>query len=431
MKSLLLASALLLSAVPAFAAETLPEKIQKDYEENLEALFIHLHENPELSFQEHETSKRIASELTALGYDVTANVGKTGVVAVLENGDGPTVLIRADMDGLPVKERSGLSYASIATQRNLVGKELPVMHACGHDVHMTSLVGTARQLMRLKDEWSGTLVLIGQPAEEIISGARAMIEDGLYDRFPKPDYAIGFHVWSPVEAGKIMVPGGLAYSSSDSVDISVRGVGTHGAAPHMGVDPVLVASAIVVNLQSIVSRTINPLEPGVITVGSFQAGTKNNIIGDQAELKLTVRSDDPKVRQTLLDSIDRVARGTAIAYGVPEELLPVVTRLPQNTPPLKNDVEMANFLRGVLINEMGEDAILDAARSGMGAEDFAELIAPELGVKGVYMAVGGTPQNELAGVASHHSPFFKVSPEPSVTAGTEAMTRSAIALFNR
>jgi hippurate hydrolase len=431
LKSLLLASALLLSAVPAFAAETLPEKIQKDYEENLEALFIHLHENPELSFQEHETSKRIASELTALGYDVTANVGKTGVVAVLENGDGPTVLIRADMDGLPVKERSGLSYASIATQRNLVGKELPVMHACGHDVHMTSLVGTARQLMRLKDEWSGTLVLIGQPAEEIISGARAMIEDGLYDRFPKPDYAIGFHVWSPVEAGKIMVPGGLAYSSSDSVDISVRGVGTHGAAPHMGVDPVLVASAIVVNLQSIVSRTINPLEPGVITVGSFQAGTKNNIIGDQAELKLTVRSDDPKVRQTLLDSIDRVARGTAIAYGVPEELLPVVTRLPQNTPPLKNDVEMANFLRGVLINEMGEDAILDAARSGMGAEDFAELIAPELGVKGVYMAVGGTPQNELAGVASHHSPFFKVSPEPSVTAGTEAMTRSAIALFNR
>jgi hippurate hydrolase len=283
--------------------------------------------------------------------------------------------------------------------------------------------------MRLKNEWSGTLVLIGQPAEEIISGARAMIEDGLYERFPKPDYAIGFHVWSPVEAGKVMVPGGLAYSSSDSVDITVRGVGAHGAAPHMGVDPVLVASAIVVNLQSIVSRNINPLEPGVITVGSFQAGTKNNIIGDSAELKLTVRSDGPEVRKTLLDSIDRVARGTAIAYGVPEDLLPIVTRLPRSTPSLKNDNDTADYLRAQLVSKMEAGTIIEAARSGMGAEDFAELIQPDLGVKGVYMAVGGTPAAELDGVASHHSPFFKVSPEPSVTAGTEAMTLSAMALF--
>ncbi|WP_298911793.1 amidohydrolase [uncultured Algimonas sp.] len=431
MKKTLLATALFLTATPAVSSDDLRAAIQADYDANLEQLFVHLHENPELSFQETETAKRIASELTALGYDVTTQVGRTGVVAVLENGEGPTVLIRADMDALPVDERSGLPYASTATQVNLVGKEMPVMHACGHDVHMTSLVGTARQLMRLKDDWSGTLVLIGQPAEEIISGAKAMIEDGLYERFPKPDYAIGFHVWSPVEAGKVMVPGGLAYSSSDSVDITVRGVGTHGAAPHMGVDPILVASALVVNLQSIVSRSINPLQPGVITVGSFQAGTKNNIIGDTAELKLTVRSDDPDVRTTLLDSIDRVARGTAIAYGVPDDLLPVVTRLPRSTPPMKNDRETADFLRSHLRGNMPDGAVIEAARSGMGAEDFAELISPDLGVKGVYMAVGGTPADELDGVASHHSPFFKVSPEPSVTAGTEAMTLSAMALFKR
>lgn len=434
MKRLLLTASLILMGSPAFAdsySDDIGAHIQADYETNLSELFVHLHENPELSFQEFETSKRIASELSALGYDVTPEVGRTGVVGVFENGPGPTVLIRADMDGLPVKEDTGLPYASTATQANIVGKVLPVMHACGHDVHMTSLIGTARQMMRLKDEWSGTLVMIGQPAEEIISGARAMIQDGLYERFPKPDYAIGFHVWSPVPAGKVMVPDGLAYSSSDSVDITVRGVGTHGAAPHMGVDPVLVASAIVVNLQSIVSRTINPLDPGVITVGSFHAGTKNNIIGDNAELKLTVRSDDPEVRETLLSSIERVAKGTALAYGVPEDLLPIVTRLSRNTPPLKNDAETARFLKSELESLMESGTIIDAARSGMGAEDFAELISPDLGVKGVYMAVGGTPMDELSTVASHHSPFFKVSPEPSITAGTEAMTLSAISLFNR
>lgn len=434
MKTTLLATALFMAATPAFAADMSTElraNVQADYEANLSSLFVHLHENPELSFREFETSKRIASELTALGFDVTTGVGQTGVVAVMKNGDGPTVMIRADMDGLPVKEDTGLSYASTATQVGIDGIENPVMHACGHDVHMTSLVGTARQLVRLKGDWSGTLVLVGQPAEEIISGARAMIEDGLYERFPKPDYAIGFHVWSPVEAGKIMVPNGLAYSSSDSVDITVRGVGSHGAAPHMGVDPVLVASAIVVNLQSIVSRSINPLEPGVITVGSFHAGTKNNIIGDKAELKLTVRSDDPKIRTILLDAIDRVAKGTAIAYGVPEDLLPIVTRLDRNTPPLRNNRETADFLKAELIKLMGPDAVIDAARSGMGAEDFAEFIAPEHNIQGVYMAVGGTPADQLVGVSSHHSPFFKVTPEPAITAGTEAMTLSAMSLFNR
>ncbi|WP_189494604.1 amidohydrolase [Algimonas arctica] len=434
MKTTLLATALFMAATPAFAADMSTElrtHVQADYDANLSSLFVHLHENPELSFREFETSKRIASELTALGYDVTTGVGQTGVVAVLKNGDGPTVMIRADMDGLPVKEDTGLSYASTATQIGIDGIENPVMHACGHDVHMTSLIGTARQLMRLKDDWSGTLVLIGQPAEEIISGARAMIKDGLYERFPKPDYAIGFHVGAAGPAGKIMVPKGLAYSSSDSVDIHVHGVGTHGASPHQGVDPILVASAIVVNLQSIVSRSISPLQPGVITVGTFNAGRKNNIIGDQAELKLTVRSDDPEVRTTLLDSIDRVARGTAIAYGVPETLMPEVTRLSRNTPPLKNDEEAAIFVEQALVAAMGADTIVEPIRLGMGAEDFAEYITPELGVTGVFLSVGGTPVDELDTAAGHHSPFFKIAPEPSITAGTEAMTLTAMSLFNR
>jgi hippurate hydrolase len=434
MKTTLLATALFMAATPAFAAEMSTElrtHVQADYDANLSSLFVHLHENPELSFREFETSKRIASELTALGYDVTTGVGQTGVVAVLKNGDGPTVMIRADMDGLPVKEGTGLPYASTVTQVGIDGVENPVMHACGHDVHMTSLIGTARQLMRLKDDWSGTLVLIGQPAEEIISGARAMIKDGLYERFPKPDYAIGFHVGAAGPAGKIMVPKGLAYSSSDSVDIHVHGVGTHGASPHQGVDPILVASAIVVNLQSIVSRSISPLQPGVITVGTFNAGRKNNIIGDQAELKLTVRSDDPEVRTTLLDSIDRVARGTAIAYGVPETLMPEVTRLSRNTPPLKNDEDAAIFVEQALVAAMGADTIVEPIRLGMGAEDFAEYITPELGVTGVFLSVGGTPVDELDTAAGHHSPFFKIAPEPSITAGTEAMTLTAMSLFNR
>ena len=429
---LALAAAALCWATPGIAHDVpddLSASVQAHYDTALADLFVHFHENPELSFREVETSKRIASELEALGYRVDTGVGRTGVVAVLRNGPGPTVMVRADMDGLPVKEDTGLPYQSTARQTNVVGKEFPVMHACGHDVHITSLVGTAKQMMDRKDQWSGTLVLIAQPAEEIISGARAMIEDGLYTRYPKPDYALAFHVTSQLPTGKVALPKGLAYSSSDSVDITVRGVGAHGASPHKGVDPVLVASAIVVNLQSVVSRSIAPLQPGVITVGSIHGGTKHNIIGDRVDLQLTVRSDDPDVRTALLDGIDRVARGTALTYGVPEDLLPTVTRLDQNTPPTKNDRDTAEYLDGVLSGYFGADAVIDPPRQGMGAEDFAEFVAPEHGVKGVYMAVGGTPPGELATAASHHSPFFKVSPEPSVTMGTEAMVASALALF--
>ncbi len=419
-------------APPSYAAEIdgkLRSDIAKDYEKNLDALYKHFHANPELSFKEFETAKRLASEIRALGYDVTEGVGQTGIVAVLKNGAGPTVMIRADMDGLPVLEDTGLPYASKARQVSVDGQEKPVMHACGHDVHITSLIGTARQLIARKDKWSGTLVLIGQPAEERISGANAMIEDGLFTRFPKPDYALALHVSSQTPTGKIIVNEGLAYSSSDSVDITVHGVGAHGASPHLGLDPVLVASQIVVSLQSIVSRSIAPLQPGVITVGSIHGGTKHNIIGDSVEMQLTVRSDSPEVRQALLDGIDRVAKGVALAHGTPKDLLPTVIRREENTPPTKNNGATARMLKSAFKTHLGDNVILEQPRTGMGAEDFAYFVDPKHGVKGVYFNVGGTPQRDLKKAASHHSPFFKVSPEPSVKLGTEAMVVAALTLF--
>lgn len=425
-----LAAAAMLAG-PALAQDAaLRQAVQADYDANLAALFDHFHRNPELSGLEVRTAARMAEELDALGYFVTTGVGGTGVVAVLRNGDGPTVMLRADMDGLPLLEDSGLANASTARQVDRDGVEKPVMHACGHDVHITALVGAARQLMARRDTWSGTLVLIAQPAEEIISGARTMMQDGLYERFPKPDYAVAFHVSADTPAGRIEVPESIAYSSSDSVDITVRGVGAHGASPHMGVDPVLVASQIVVSLQSIVSRDIAPLSPGVITVGSIHGGIKHNIIPDRVDLQLTVRSDDPAVREQLLDGIDRVARGTAEALGVPEELMPVVTRsATQTTPPTINDAAAAAVVRAAIAERLGEDVLYQQPREGMGAEDFAYFVTPETGVRGVYFAVGGTPPDQIETAPSHHSPFFRIRPEPAITAGVAAMVAAAEALM--
>ena len=417
-------------ATSALAQSDLRADIAADYDANLAALFTHFHQNPELSHREFKTAKRLASEISALGYDVTEEVGGTGVVAVMKNGAGPTVLIRADMDGLPVKEDTGLSYISTATQEDIDGQVKPVMHACGHDAHITSLVGTARQMAARKDQWSGTLVLIGQPAEERISGAREMLEDGLYKRFPKPDYALAFHVSSQQATNTIEVPLGIRASSSDSVDIVVHGVGAHGASPHKGIDPVLVASQIVVSLQSIVSRTLAPQQAGVITVGSIHGGTKHNIIGDRVEMQLTVRSNDPEVRATLLDSIDRVVEGVAISMGVPEDNMPDVIRSKtETTPPTINDADTAQRVRDAIVANFGEDALWEKPREGMGAEDFAYFVTPESGVKGVYFNVGGTPAKLVDDAPSHHSPFFKIEPEPAIKTGTEAMVVAAMTLF--
>jgi len=408
--------------------------VEAEYDSYLAPLFVHFHENPELSFLENETAARMAQELRDAGVDVTEGVGGTGVVGMLENGEGPLILVRADMDGLPVQEKSGLDYASTATQVGQDGKEYPVMHACGHDVHITSLVGTARRLVAMKDHWKGTVMFIVQPAEERVGGAKAMLEDGLYERFGKPDYALAFHVASVLPTGKVSAAEGIQYSSADSVDIKVPGIGAHGASPHSGRDPVYIASQIVTALQSIVSREVQPLQPAVITVGSFHSGSKHNIISDLAELQLTVRANDEKVRAQLLESIERIAVNTGKAHGLPDDM-PVEVVVSEGTPVTYNDVALAKRLNGVMKRDLGEDAFLEFRQQGMGAEDFSYFVAEDMGVPGYYFAVGGTPQeafdaaeNGGPAVPSHHSPLFKVEPRPSVTLGTRAMVAAVLDL---
>ena len=435
-KFIVATATLLFIAAPNADADNLRSTIEADYQDHLASLFEHFHRNPELSYLEVETAKRLAKELRDLGIDVTEGVGGTGIVGMLRNGEGPLVLVRADMDGLPVKEQSGLSYASTATQKNMAGQVVPVMHACGHDVHMTSLVGTARRLVNMKDQWSGTLMFIGQPAEERIGGAHAMLKDGLYQRFGVPDYALAFHVSAGQPAGKINVPDELVASSSDSVDISVYGVGAHGASPHTGKDPILIASQLVVALQSVVSREINPLEPGVITVGSFHGGFKHNIIPNEVKLQLTVRADSEKTRHQLLNAIVRIAEGVAKTAGLPEELYPKVDLSVEATPTTVNHPPLAQRVRAAIGNELGESAFFDSERQGMGAEDFAYFVQTEDRVPGTYFSVGGTLQSEIDSaqqngthLPSHHSPFFRIEPEPSIIAGTQAMTAAVLDLM--
>ncbi|WP_430443351.1 M20 metallopeptidase family protein [Sphingorhabdus contaminans] len=436
-KSMILAlvgSALL--TAPVTARPDYSASVKADYDKSLAALWDHFHRNPELSFREYKTAARMAQELRAVpGMVVTEKVGETGVVGVLKNGDGPVVLVRADMDGLPVQERSGLANASTVRQVGVDGLEMPVMHACGHDVHITSLVGTARQLASLKDRWKGTVVFIVQPAEERVGGAAAMIKDGLYTRFPKPDFALAFHVAAELETGKIAASEGIQYSSADSVDIRVPGIATHGAAPHLGRDPVYIASQIVVGLQSIISREKGPLDAGVITVGAFHSGTKHNIISEFADLQVTVRANSKDVRDKLIASIERVAVGIGRAHGLPEDKLPIV-KVTESTPVTVNDAALARRLNGAIANALGADVVVPFRQTNMGAEDFAFFVDPQFKIPGYYFAVGGTApewieaaKNGGKPVAGHHSPLFRIDPEPSVRLGIEAMTAAVLDLL--
>ncbi len=407
--------------------------IAADYDEELEALFLDFHRNPELSYKETRTAAIIAGKWRDAGFTVTEKVGGTGVVAVMKNGAGPTLMLRADMDGLPLVEDSGLDYMSTAKQISIDGEEKPVMHACGHDVHITSLIGTARQMSAMKDQWSGTLVLVAQPAEERIGGAKLMMDDGLYSRFPKPDFAMAFHVSADTPTGMLSIGEGIESSSSDSVDIIVHGVGAHGAAPHRGKDPIVMGAEIIMALQTIVSREIAPLKPAVITVGSFHSGFKHNIISDKATMQLTVRSDHEETRAKLLEGIKRVATNVGRMNGLPEDKLPEVLVSHESTPANYNDAAMTQRVKGVFAARFGETVFDNKPRESMGAEDFAYFVAPNTDVPGVYFAVGGTPQADFdraaaggAPVPSHHSPFFKVAPRESVTLGTEAMTAAAL-----
>ena len=409
------------------SANELSDAVKKDYDEYLWPLFDHFHRNPELSLIEHDTAARMAKELRGAGFDVTEDVGGTGVVAMLENGDGPLVMMRADMDGLPVEEKSGLENASRKTQIDpITGNEVFTMHACGHDVHITSLVGTARQMAARRDDWSGTLMLVVQPAEERGMGAKMMREDDIWKRFGKPDYALAFHVNSLDVAGKVNITPS-PFAGADSVDIIIHGVGAHGAHPYAGKDPIVLGSQIVMALQTLVARELPPRWPGVVTVGSFHAGTKHNIISDRAHLQLTVRNTSPETREILLNGIKRIAENMGRVAGLPEDKLPeVIVAEREAVPPTVNTPELTERITSAWNESIGSETVISNLTRGMGAEDFP-FFTIDPTIPSVYWQIGGTPQEAFDAAAaggppvpSHHSPLFKVSPEPSVRAGVES-----------
>ena len=426
----------------AMAAVTSPEplrglvasRLEAEYP-SLEGIYTNLHAHPELSFMEEKTAALVARELRTLGFTVTEKVGNTGVVGVLTNGPGPTVLVRADMDGLPVKETSGVPYASTDVVKDLSGKDQPAMHACAHDTHVTGLIGTARILAALKDRWAGTLVLVAQPAEEIVAGARAMLADGLYTRFPKPDYALALHTMSLLPAGVIGYGEGPFLASVNSMDIVVRGVGGHGSAPHTTKDPIVLASEIVLALQTIVSREVKPGTVAVVTVGTIHGGLKRNIISDEVKLELTLRSFDDKVMAQLVASIRRICAGLAQAAGVPDDRLPVVTLTPESVSVTSNDPALARRLAGTFTEWFGADRVrLQPPITG--AEDFSEFSRTSPRVPICMWWVGATDPAKIAEsertgvpVPSNHSATFAPIPAPTLKACVTSMTAAVLELM--
>jgi len=400
-------------------------------------LYKHFHSNPELSFQEQKTSARVARELRAAGFDVTEGVGGYGVVALARNGAGPTLMVRMDTDGLPVVEQTGLAYASTARALEQTGQEVGVMHACGHDTHMTVVIGAARELMARRDEWSGTLMVIAQPAEERGSGARMMLADGLFERFAKPDYNLSLHGIATLPAGKVGYVSGWAMANVDSVDVTLHGVGGHGAYPHTTRDPIVLAAAIIMDLQTLVSREIHPIEPGVVTVGSIHAGAKHNIISDRADLQLTVRSYTDETRDTLLRGIERIAINQARALGFPEDKLPEVKLQDEYTPALWNAPSLVARELPVLQAAVGADNVVEVSRE-MGGEDFSRYGRTADKIPGFMMRLGTVPaerfaaaQRGEASLPSLHSPLYYPDPEPTIRTGVKAMTAMALDLLSK
>ena len=421
-------------AMPA-TAQTLGGEVEKQMP-SLMAIYKDLHANPELSFMEVRSAGILAAEARKLGFKVTEKVGGTGIVAVMENGPGPVVLVRADMDGLPVIEQTGLPGASKIRVTTKEGVETGVMHACGHDTHMTAWVGVARLMAANKAKWSGTLVMIGQPAEERGAGARMMLADGLYTRFPKPQYALAFHDAAQFPAGKIGYTPGYALANVDSVDITVKGVGGHGAYPQTTKDPIVLASRIVGALQTLVSREISPLDSAVVTVGSFHAGAKHNIISDEAKLQLTVRSYSDEVRDHLLDGIARIAKGEAIAAGMPDDKMPVVS-VDKNeyTPATFNTPEFTEEMAAYLKTSFGNDRVVQMSPV-MGGEDFSRFGREDKSIKSLIVWVGGVPQAEYDAakkegrtLPSLHSPFWAPDAPAVISTATEALTAMTMKLM--
>jgi hippurate hydrolase len=433
-----------LFAAPVAAQQSLDAMVERELPQ-LVNTYKMLHAAPELSHYEVKTSAFLAQQLRALGYEVTENVGRYentqwkghGVVAVMKNGAGPTVLVRSDMDALPVDEQTGLPYASTVKTKNDAGQEVSVMHACGHDVHMTSLIGTATMLARLKDQWRGTLVLIGQPAEETIDGAKAMLADGLYSRIPKPDYAIALHDSADLEAGKVSYAPGYAMANSTTVEITIRGLGGHGSKPEATKDPIVVAAQVILALQTIVSRENSPLDPAVVTVGSIHGGAKSNIIPDEVKMMLTVRSYKEEVRQHILASISRITKNIAAAAGIPEDRAPIVKASDHEmTPALYNDPQLTERVAKTLQQTLGAENVVQIPPI-MASEDFGRYSLDHQ-IPSLLFNLGAVEPAKVAAskqsgkpLPSLHSSLFAPLPEPTLRTGVKAMTSVVLELMKK
>ena len=421
----------MLFAVSGFAQAT-PQSLADAELPSLLTIYKDIHSHPELSTQEQRTAAIVAKELRAAGCEVTEDFGKYdnpklksyGVIGIMKNGDGPKVLVRTDMDALPVDEETGLPYASKVVAKNDEGKEVHVMHACGHDAHVSMFIGVARALAKLKDQWHGTIIFVAQPAEELGSGARALLNAGLYQKFGKPDFALGFHDKADLQTGHIGVTEGYTYANVDSVDVTVRGVGGHGAYPYVTKDPIVLAAEMINAWQTIASRENNPLNPIVITVGSIHGGTKHNIIPDEVKMQLTVRTYKPDVRERVLAAIDRIANGIAAAGGVPANRAPMVTVLKdQFTPATYNNPELTKRLVAVWKKSLGQENV-EIVDPTMGGEDFSEYSLPDHSIPAVDFHVGAVAPEKLAEskktgtpLPSLHSSKFAPVPEPTIRTG--------------
>ena len=443
-KTLLALLFALSTAIPVVAQQSVDAIVDREITQ-LVATYKMLHASPELSHREEKTSAFFATQLRALGFTVTEHLGKYdrpgftgyGVVAVMKNGDGPTVLVRTDMDALPVEEKTGLPYASTVKAKNDAGQDVGVMHACGHDIHMTSMIGTAKVLAQLKDQWHGTLVLIGQPAEETVDGARAMLADGLYTRFPKPDFAIALHDSADVEAGKVVYCPGYAMASSTSIDVVIRGLGGHGSKPEATKDPIVMAAQIILALQTIVSREDSPLDPAVVTVGSIHGGTKRNIIPDEVTLQLTTRTFKEDVRLRIIASIERIAKSVALGAGVPEDRLPIIKVIEsENAPSLYNDPQLTERLATAIGRTIGTDNITKVAPL-MASEDFGRFSLDHQIPSCMFWLGAIEPSRVEASrksgkpLPSLHSSLFEPLPEPTLRTGVRAMTAAVLELMKK
>src|SRR5437762_499860 len=443
-KSLLALLFALFFAIPAVAQQSIDAIVDREIAQ-LVTTYKMLHASPELSHREEKTSAYFAKQLRALGFTVTEHLGKYdrpgftgyGVAAVMKNGDGPTVLVRTDLDALPVEEKTGLPYASAVKAKNDAGQEVSVMHACGHDIHITNMIGTAKMLAQLKDQWRGTLILIGQPAEETVNGARAMLADGLYTRFSKPDFAIALHDSADVAAGKVTYCPGYAMASSTSVDVIIRGLGGHGSKPEATKDPVVIASQTVLALQTIISRENSPLDPAVVTVGSIHGGTKRNIIPDEVTLQLTIRTFREEVRQHILASIERIVKGVAMAAGVPEDRAPIVKVIEsENAPSLYNDPALTERVAAAIGRTIGTSNVIKVSPL-MASEDFGVLNLDHK-IPSFYFWLGAMAPEKIEAsrksgkpLPSLHSSLFEPLPEPTLRTGVKAMTTAVLELMKK